>query len=105
MRTLAAHVRAAEDPAIRSVFETLLRDEVRHAATGRALRALIERSYPASELATAKAPLAARLDDVRRRLRAESLAYATGGPGRALGGRLRREDLERIYAELDGQDA
>ncbi|MGK3981576.1 ferritin-like domain-containing protein [Sorangium sp. So ce136] len=34
VRMLRAHVRAAEEPSIRRVFESLLRDEVRHAAAG-----------------------------------------------------------------------
>jgi hypothetical protein len=96
--SLTAHLRAAEDPAIRAAFEILLRDEARHAAAGRALRALIERAYPAAELASAEARLAARLTDERRRLRAELLATAVGGPGRGLGAGLRREELEAVYA-------
>jgi hypothetical protein len=103
VQALTAHVRAAEDPAIRSVFESLRRDEVRHAAAGRALRALIERSYPSAELAAAQAALGPRLEDERRHLREQALARAVGGPGRALGARLRREDLERAYAEADAQ--
>ena len=57
-------------------------------AAGRALRAWIERSHPAAELAQAQADLAGRLDGERLHLREEALAHAGGGPGRALGARL-----------------
>ncbi|WP_437525040.1 ferritin-like domain-containing protein [Sorangium sp. So ce726] len=94
VRTLRAHVRAAEEPSIRRVFESLLRDEVRHAAAGRSLVALLERSYPESELAGVQARLHARLPEERRHLREQALARAVGGPGRQLGARLAPGDLE-----------
>ncbi|WP_437996118.1 ferritin-like domain-containing protein [Sorangium sp. So ce185] len=92
--TLRAYVRAAGEPSIRRAFESLLRDEVRHAAAGRSLVALIERSYPESELATVKARLRARLPDERRHLHEQALARAVGGPGRELGAKLGPGDLE-----------
>ncbi|MGK3964978.1 ferritin-like domain-containing protein [Sorangium sp. So ce118] len=94
VRTLHAHVRAAEEPSIWRVFESLLRDEVRHAAAGRSLVALIERSYPEGELAAVQARLHARLPDERRHLREQALARAVGGPGRQLGAKLVPGDFE-----------
>ncbi|WP_437950304.1 type VI secretion system contractile sheath large subunit [Sorangium sp. So ce296] len=92
--TLRAYVRAAGEPSIRRAFESLLRDEVRHAAAGRSLVALIERSYPESELATVKARLRARLPEEQRHLHEQALARAVGGPGRELGAKLGPGDLE-----------
>ncbi|WP_437588820.1 ferritin-like domain-containing protein [Sorangium sp. So ce1000] len=94
VRTLRAYVRATAEPSIRRVFESLLRDEVRHAAAGRSLVELLERSYPEHELATVKARLRARLPEERRHLREQALARAVGGPGRQLGARLLPGDFE-----------
>ncbi len=92
-----AHLRAVEDPAIRSVFERLLADEVRHAAAGVALQNLLERHYPDEQLRESRARLASRLAGDRDHLREQAWAHATDGPGRALGASLRRSDLEGLY--------
>jgi len=96
VRTLEAHLRATEDKAIRDVLSVLVADEQRHAKAGRALEALVRSHYPKDDLQRAEARLAAHLDEERKHLRSEALAAAQGGPGRALGASLRREDLERV---------
>lgn len=101
--TLRAWSNAAEDPAIRRVFESLLRDEVRHAAAGRALVALLERSCPAELLAASREMLRERLPLERQHLREMALSRAVGGPGRGLGACLLPEDFEfSARAGLDG---
>lgn len=92
--TLRACLRATEEAAIRRVFESLLRDEARHAAAGRALVALIERSYPAEQLASTQARLRERLPLEREHLREMALSRAVGGPGRGLGACLLPHDFE-----------
>jgi hypothetical protein len=90
---LAAYRGATTEPAIRAVLASVLADEVRHAAAGRAVFA---------ELAVRLAAVdRVRLDDVMREdraeLRAQYLASARGGAGRALGGSIERADLEAIW--------
>ncbi|MFO0611956.1 MAG: ferritin-like domain-containing protein [Polyangiaceae bacterium] len=92
--TLRAYLRAAEDPAIRAVLESLLADEVRHVAAGRALEAWIAERYDDPPVRAARARLDARLPEECAHLRAASLARATDGPGRALGASLRPADLD-----------
>jgi hypothetical protein len=94
--SLTAHLRAELDPAIRRVFELLLADEARHAATGRAIQALLVETYPEADLAPARARLDARLAAERAHLRDLARSRARGGPGRALGASLRPEDLEGL---------
>ena len=86
------------DPAIKSVLEQILADEVRHAAAGRALLSLFEHG----ELARTTAALRAELPEImaadRADLREHYLASAIGGPGRALGACLERADLDAMWA-------
>jgi hypothetical protein len=96
VRNFRAHLRAVEDPALRAVFESLLADEVRHAAAGVALRDLIERHYPERDLREAQARLAAVLPGDENHLLELEMARAGDHPGRALGATLRPEDLEGL---------
>lgn len=100
VRTFRAHLRADLDPAIRAVIEALLTDEIRHEATGTALRALLEHRYP-----EAREGLAERLEGDRRHLLEEALRRADDGPGRALGASLRQSDLEATLPALRPRDA
>jgi hypothetical protein len=91
---LAAYRDAATEPAFRDVLAGLLRDEARHAATGRALL----RMFMDGELARTvsdrdRVELALVMSEDRTDLRARYLASAQGGPGRALGASLEPRDL------------
>jgi hypothetical protein len=91
---LAAYRDATTDPAIRDVFAALLRDEVRHAATGRALLQLFTGGALAGSITDLdRRTLAATMSADRADLRARYLASARGGPGRALGASLLPSDL------------
>lgn len=96
---LVAYRDATTDPAIRSVLETILVDEVRHAATGRALLALFDAGPLAAATVAARAALPALLDADRAALRDDYRA-ACGGPGRALGGSIEVRDLEQIWSRV-----
>lgn len=87
---LAAYRDATSEPAIKGVLELVLLDEVRHAAAGRALYALLADTAAQERLA----PL---LAEDRVGLRATYTASATGGPGRALGGSILLADIERYW--------
>jgi hypothetical protein len=76
------------------VLETLLCDEVRHAATGRALLSLLTESFAQLPVRGMLSRLPGMIEDERVRLRALYRAAATGAPGRALGVSLRPEDLD-----------
>jgi hypothetical protein len=91
---LAAYRDATDEPAIRDALATLLRDEVRHAATGRALLRLFD-GGPLSRTITPheRRNLDATMAADRADLRARYLASALDGPGRALGASLRPTDL------------
>ena len=89
VRAFRAHLRADLDPAIRAVFQSLLADEIRHAAVGAELREHLEKRFPEGRIG-----LASMLEGDVRHLREEALQRAGDGPGRALGAVLRRSDLE-----------
>jgi len=86
---LAAYRDAAREPAICAVLATLLADEVRHAAAGRAILAA---------LGGADAELCAEMAADRERLRALYRDAACSGPGRALGACIERADLDAMWA-------
>ena len=88
---LAAYRDATSEPAIASVLELVLLDEVRHAAAGRALYAMLTSEADRARLA----PL---LADDRAELRATYTASACGGPGRALGGSIELADIARHWS-------
>lgn len=91
---LAAYRDAATDPSFRAILAGLLRDEVRHAATGRALLLLFTDgalAHTVSDLDRAEITRVMSAD--RTDLRARYLATARGGPGRALGASITPRDL------------
>ena len=99
---LVAYRDATTDPAIRAIFELVLVDEVRHAATGRALLAelwtMCDRGLLAGQT---RAELAQVMADDRASLRDGYVRSAQGGPGRALGASIERADLEAIWRRVD----
>lgn len=95
---LAAYRDATTEPAIRTVLEQILTDEVRHAAAGRALMPLFAHGELARSTAELRATLPALMAGDRADLRAHYLASANGGPGRALGACLERADLDAMWA-------
>ncbi len=94
---LAAYRAATKEPAIRRVFEVVLRDEVRHAAVGRALLPLFDRGLLAETTAELRSSLDALMAADRADVRAHYVESATGGRGRELGACLETIDLERIW--------
>lgn len=90
---LQAYRNATTEPLIKAVMDSLLCDEVRHAAAGRELYALLEKSLPTASTAALRERLPAVMDDDRKRLRTAYAASAVGGPGRGLGASLRPSDL------------
>lgn len=94
VRSLRAYVRAAEDAAIRDVLQSLLADEVRHAAAGVALERMLLERFDEPAVREARARVEGRIEDERAHLREAALARAVDGPGRALGASLRPSDLE-----------
>jgi hypothetical protein len=97
---LAAYRAATTEPAIRRVFDLVLVDEVRHAATGRALLPLFARGALAETTDELRAELPEIMAAEREELRAVYRASATGGPGRALGACIEVADLEAIWRRL-----
>jgi len=98
---LAACRDATTEPACRGVLAELLRDEVRHAATGRALyrafdHGALARAVPAIDRADVPAMMAAD----RAALRAGYREAATGGPGRTLGASITVADLDAAAARI-----
>ncbi len=90
----AAYRDATVEPALRAVLVDLLRDEVRHAATGRALFQLFTRGPLATTVSERdRAELAATMATDRADLRARYRATARGGAGRALGASIEAVDL------------
>jgi len=91
---LAAYRDAASEPVFRDVLAGLLRDEVRHAATGRALLNLFTGGAMARLVSdTDRSELTSVMAADRGDLRARYAATARGGPGRALGASLEPGDL------------
>ncbi|HEU0037511.1 MAG TPA: ferritin-like domain-containing protein [Kofleriaceae bacterium] len=98
LHVLAAYRDATTEPAIRDVLGIVLVDEVRHAATGRALLALFTDGPLADEPGLLDGPALDRLmRDDRAALRADYLRAARPGPGRALGACVDVTDLERAW--------
>ena len=93
---LAAYRNATTEPAIRSVLDGVLVDEVRHAAAGRALLSELGGRLDAVE----HARLDATMHEDRETLRDDYRRSARGGAGRALGGSIERADLEAIWERL-----
>jgi hypothetical protein len=91
---LAAYRDATAAGPIRDVFSSLLRDEVRHAAAGRALLRLFQDGALASSItAEDRATVAAVMASDRAQLRAGYVESAVGGPGRGLGACIEATDL------------
>lgn len=92
---LAACRDATTHPIPRAVLAALLRDEVRHAATGRAVLALFAATGPLGAAITGdeRAALPAVMAADRAALRAVYRGAARGGPGRALGASITAADL------------
>lgn len=93
---LAAYRDATSEPAFRDMLAGLLRDEVRHAATGRALWKLFLDGSMARHVTDAdRSALTRVMATDRADLRARYELTAHGGPGRALGASLEPHDLVR----------
>ena len=89
VRAMAAYRDATSDPACRAALSLLLADEVRHAATGRALLdRLIDFADPA-EVAPLIAQLPAIMAMERAHVVREHARFATDGPGRMFGASIR----------------
>jgi hypothetical protein len=97
---LAAYRNATTEPAIRAVLDLVLLDEVRHAASGRALLDELARGPLGPACAAELARLADQLVADREHLRSTYRASAIGGPGRALGGALEVADLEAMWLRV-----
>jgi hypothetical protein len=93
IRVLEAYRNATTEPLIRGVMDSLLCDEVRHAATGRELQTLLEQSLPFGPTARMRERLPGVLVEDRARLRALYRDNARGGAGRGLGAALLPDDL------------
>ena len=94
---LAAYRNATTQPAIRAVLDLVLLDEVRHAASGRALLDELGRGPHAAACAAELERLAPQLVTDREHLRSTYRASAIGGPGRALGAVLEPHDLHTMW--------
>ncbi len=90
---IRAYRDAASDPASKRALEILHRDEVRHAATGRALFDALDQAFANEPIQRVRAGLAGRMEAERRRLGGLYRASAIGGPGRVFGASLLPEDL------------
>lgn len=90
---LTAYARAATDPAIRAVLQAIVRDEVRHAAAGKALLVTLRSAYPFHLIADLVERLPGIIERQSAHLREAVRAAATGGPGRALGASIEIADL------------
>ncbi len=96
---LAACRDATTEPSCRAVLAALLRDEVRHAACGRALLRVFEHGALAHVLTDAdRADLRAVMATDRAELRAIYRAAATDGPGRAFGASITGAEVEALGA-------
>jgi hypothetical protein len=102
---LAAYRAAARDPAIRQVLELVLADEVRHAASGRALLALFDEGPLAEHTSELRRELPSIMAADRAALRADYLASARGGPGRELGACLEPDDLVVMWRRASREPA
>lgn len=90
---------AATDPAARAVLHAILRDEVRHAAAGVALRDVLAAMLPEDARAPTLDYLAAVEAADRADLRQRYDAAARGGPGRSLGATITADDLAAARAK------
>ena len=82
---LRAYRDATTDPACRTALSLLLRDEVRHAATGRCLARTLLEAFPRSAFGDVPDRLARTAADDVAFIRAQHRRGASDGPGRALG--------------------
>lgn len=90
---LRAYRDATTEPNIGRVLDTLLQDEVRHAAAGRELYGLLKECLPAEAIAALLVGLPETMASDRLRLRHGYSLGAIDGPGRCLGVSLRPDDL------------
>lgn len=95
---LRAYRDATSDPAVRAALSTLLADEVRHYAAGRALERLLEETLPPALVRHTQTRLAPRLAEDVAAIRRAHRAGATGGPGRRFGVSLRPEETPPLVA-------
>jgi hypothetical protein len=90
---LDAYRRATTEPAVRAVFDVLVRDEAWHHLAGRRLADELRRAFPKEAFAEVDAELAGTLEDDLAHVRSEYQRGAKDGPGRALGASIRPEEL------------
>lgn len=89
---IRAYRDATTDRATRTALDVLLTDEARHYAAGRALDVLLGETFPAEQVAHARARIdRGALADVAH-IRRMHRAGARGGPGRRFGVSLRPEE-------------
>lgn len=94
-----AHRDAAAEPAARAALGAILRDEVRHAAVGLALRDALASMLPEPERAPVLDHLARVEAADRADLRQRYDDAARGGPGRLLGAAIGPDDLAAARAK------
>jgi hypothetical protein len=91
---LRAYRDATTAAPIRAVLASLLRDEVRHAAAGRALLRMFHHGALAGSISERdRATIAEVMTSDRAQLRAGYAGSAIGGPGRGLGACIEAADL------------
>ena len=82
---LRAYRDATTDPCCRAALSLLLRDEARHAATGRCLARTLLDTVPGAELGEVPSRIATTAAEDIAFIRAQHRKGARNGPGRALG--------------------
>ncbi len=84
---------ACQDPDLKRALDVLFRDEVRHAAVGRALLRVLAGTLPREPLAELGRRLPSTVIGDVDHIRAVYRAAAKGGPGRRYGASITREEL------------
>lgn len=92
LKMLCAYRNATSEPAVRRVFEILVRDESRHFVAGRRLQKLLEASFP-QEIAPVRTRVDLAVQGDLATMHRIYRASADGGPGRALGASLTPEEV------------
>lgn len=97
---LRAYRDATTEPVLRRMLDVILRDEVRHAATGRELAKTLLAAFPDAATRDLRARLPQLVTDDLEHIHSIYLASTTNGPGRALGASLRPGELPLAPAQV-----
>ena len=95
VRIMRVYRDATTDAACRDALSVLLADEVRHAATGRALLELLIGAFADESIAPRLAALPRALAEERRHIVATHASFANDGPGRMYGASIRANEAPR----------